>query len=368
MKSNISIIVPVYNVQDYLEDCLDSLINQTYKNIIIICVNDGSTDNSGEILKQYAKRDKRIKVINKQNGGLSSARNAGLKECGTEYVMFCDSDDSYDKKMCERMLRVIEKDQSDISICGINVVYDAHEEMKKSDDRYYSLSYKGKKRINDELIFNTDVAVWNKLFRMEKIKQYNIAFPEGLNNEDFYFYNAYMIISSTASYVVDKLYNYKRRDGSIMSNNFEKGSLSLDHLRVAKKLFGFYKKEGFLKNHINLFWKQWRLSYWFSYEHTSPDMRKIVFEEGKDFVRENIDKYSPEDDELKANIKCIFENKFLKAIKYAPGRIGRAVYKRANIGYRQQLYINQNIERLQTKYDNLVERLDNLMKDDNEKN
>ena len=363
MKNKVSVIVPVYNVQEYLEECLDSLAGQTLKDIDIICVNDGSTDGSDETLKKYAKKDKRIKVINKKNGGLSSARNAGLRECKTDYVMFCDSDDSYDKTICEKMLKAIERDQSDIAICGIKVIYTAHEEMKRSDDKYYSLKYSGEKRINDEVILNTDVAMMNKMFRMKIIKQYNISFPDGLNNEDFYFYNAYMSVASIASFVEDKLYNYKRREGSIMSVNFEKGSLSLDHLKIAERLFEFYRKEGFLRKHIDLFWKQWRLSYWFSYEHTSPDMRKVVVAEGKEFVKNNLDKYPPEDEELKVNIKDTFKNKFLRAVERAPGRIGRGIYRRTNIGYRQQLYINQNIERLQKKYDNLAERLDNLIKE-----
>ena len=363
MKNKLSIIVPVYNVQDYLEECLDSLINQTYKDLAIICVNDGSTDKSSDILKQYAKKDKRIKIINKKNGGLSSARNVGLKECKTEYVMFCDSDDSYNKKMCEKMLGVIEKDQSDIAICGTNIIYDAHKEMKKSDDKYYSLKYHGRQRITDEVILNTDVATCNKLFKMKLIEEHKISFPEGLNNEDFYFYNAYMSVATIASYVDDKLYNYKRRDGSIMSKNFEMGSLSLDHLKVAEKLFDFYKKQGFLKKHVDLFWEQWRLSYWFSYEHTSPDKRKVVFEEGKKFVKKNINDYPPEDKELRNNLKVIFESKLIKAIKYGPGRVGRGIYKKVNIGYRQQLYINQSIERLQSRYDKLTERLDKIAKE-----
>lgn len=361
MKSKISVIVPVYNVRDYLEECLDSLVCQTYKDLTIICVNDGSTDGSDKVLRQYVKRDKRIKVVDKENGGLSSARNAGLRECKTEYVMFCDSDDSFDRTMCEKMLKAIEKDKSDVAICGINVIYDAHEEMKKSDDEYYDLEYNGRTLINDDVILNTDVAMGNKLFKMGIINDNRISFPEGLDNEDFYFYSAYMSVALVASYVNEKLYSYKRRDGSIMSNNFERGSLSLDHLKIAERLFEFYKKEGYLKKHIDLFWKQWRLSYWFSYEHTSPDMREVVFKEGKIFVKKYLEKYSPEDDELRKNIKRIFDNRIILFMRRGCRKVATRMYEKINIGYRQQKYINYNIERLQKRYSGLTKRVEKLI-------
>ena len=146
-----------------------------------------------------------------------------------------------------------------------------------------------------------------------------------------------------------------------MSKNFEKGSLSLDHLKIAEKLFGFYKREGFLKKHIDLFWEQWRLSYWFSFEHTSPDMRSQVVKEGKKFVEKHLEKYSPEDIELKNNIKGIFANKFIKAMRRGCRRIVVGSYEKVNIGYRQQKYINYNIERLQERHSNLAERVERLL-------
>ena len=365
MKAKISIIVPVYNVEDYLTKCLDSLVCQTYKDIKIICVNDGSTDGSGKILSDYAKKDKRISVINKKNGGLSSARNAGLKECNTEYVLFCDSDDFFDKDMCKEMLYTIEHDNSDVAVCVQNVVYIAHEEMKKSDDKYYKLHYSGKKIINDDVILNTDVSVLNKIFRMKIIKDNKIEFPEGLNNEDFYFYNVYMSVSSTISFVRKPLYNYLRRDNSIMSNNFKAGTLSIDHLKIAEKLFIFYKKTGYLEKHTDLFWKQWLLSYWFSYEYTSLDLRKKVYNEAKIFVNNNLDKYPPKDVKVKRGVEIIFKNKLLTLPKRAMKKIFGGAYKKVNIGYRQQRYINYNIERLQKRYEELSERLDEIVKEQN---
>lgn len=98
----ISVIVPVYNVGKYLEECLESLVNQTLENIEIICVNDGSTDNSLNVLNEYRKKDKRITVVNKANGGVSSARNIGLRIARGEYIAFVDADDIAEKRLCER--------------------------------------------------------------------------------------------------------------------------------------------------------------------------------------------------------------------------------------------------------------------------
>ena len=119
----ISIIVPVYNVERYLDKCLDSLRNQTYKNIEIIVIDDGSIDNGGQIADEYAIRDSRIRVIHKINGGLSSARNAGLDSAKGEYIMLIDSDDYVSQNMCEIMLRKAVDDNCQMVECGMVKVF-----------------------------------------------------------------------------------------------------------------------------------------------------------------------------------------------------------------------------------------------------
>ncbi len=356
-KSKLTVIVPVYNVAEYLPKCLDSLTQQTLKDFKIICVNDGATDNSGEILADYAKKDARISVITKKNGGLSSARNAGLKECKTEFVMFCDSDDYYDSKMCEKMLEAIEENESDLAICGTRIVYNTHEDMRESDENYYKLKYKGKNRIDDDLILKTDVAMTNKIFRMRIIRENKIEFPKGLNNEDFYFYNAYMSVSETAYFLREPLYNYVRRENSIMSQNFEAEKLSMDHLLVAEKLLGFYKKTGFIAGHTDLFWTQWVLSYWFSVEHSSKNFKKQIHTRAKDFAEKNFEKYSPKSEKVKNEVIWIWKNSLARrAMRRARSVVAR-VYKKVNIKHRQQRYINSELEGMLDKYDEMVERI-----------
>ena len=238
----VGVVVPIYNGEKTIKRCLNSIMNQTQKRLIIICVNDGSTDKTAQILEDYQLKDRRIRVINQENGGRSAARNAGLSAVKTKYVMFCDDDDEYEPDMCESMLNVIEDSQADIAACGIKVTYKTHSEMRESDDEYYRLKYEGKKDIDDEVIIQTDVSVCNKIFRVNIIKNYDIQFPDGLDNEDFYFYNAYMSAAKTIYFLNKKLYNYIRHSDSIMSDNFEKKKFSVDHLVVAEKLFDFYRK------------------------------------------------------------------------------------------------------------------------------
>ena len=317
-KPKVSVVVSIYNREDYIAGCLDKLIKQSLKNIKIVCVDDGSTDGSAKILKQYAKKDKRIVIVSKENGGLSSARNAGLKKCDTEYVMFCDSDDYYNTKMCEKMVNAIEKSQADLAICEIGVKYEAHKELKPSDDAYYHLRFSGKTAINENVARKTDVSACNKIFRMDVIKKYNINFPDGLNNEDYYFYNAYMSVSTNAYYVNEKLYCYVRHAESIMSDNFDQNQYSPDHLLVAEALFKFYKKNHFLEKHANLFWLQFTESFWFSYYHSAQKHQKRIQALAKKFISKNYAKYKPTSAKAKKEVSAILNNSlWRKAIRKA---------------------------------------------------
>ena len=127
----ISIIVPVYNVEKYLKKCIDSILSQTYKNIEVICINDGSTDSCIDILKEYEKRDERIIVISKENGGLSAARNDGMKKSTGEYVFFVDSDDWIESDMCEVMLGKLIENDADACMCCYTKEFGTHSKVER---------------------------------------------------------------------------------------------------------------------------------------------------------------------------------------------------------------------------------------------
>ena len=142
MKELVSIIVPIYNVSEYLERCIKSLINQTYKNIEIVLVNDGSTDNSLDICKKYQNKDKRIVVLDKKNGGLSDERNYGIERAIVQYITCVDSDDYVTDDYVEFMYNNLKKDDADISICKHIVLFDNNIQMSTATHKKYIIKSK----------------------------------------------------------------------------------------------------------------------------------------------------------------------------------------------------------------------------------
>ena len=225
--TKVSIIVPIYNVELYLQKCLNSILAQTMTDIEVICVNDGSTDNSLHILQQCSALDKRIKVINQRNQGISAARNAGLDVVTSEYVMFVDSDDYIAADMVEKLYNSITKNNTDVALCHIKCINQlspsaAPEVIEWQSwiqpwcDEYAKPSgvYRVPYNIKAEFVST----VWNKLYKTALIKKYNLRFPLGLIQEDEYWLWAYMLHCDTYSYVNEQLYFYVQRSGSIMTS------------------------------------------------------------------------------------------------------------------------------------------------------
>ena len=215
MKPKISIIVPIYNVEEYLSVCLDSLCNQTYSNIEILCVNDGSIDDSERILESYVAKDKRIKFFTQKNAGLATARNVGLENATGKYIMFCDSDDYYQPNMCEEMINCIQSNDVDLVICACDFVIDV--ENNKRSLEYFHLKYFGKWPLTDIIKATTNVVVWNKIFKLDIIQKYHIKFPDGCYPaEDTAFTYSYLSVSKSIFSLNKQLYNYRIRKNSIM--------------------------------------------------------------------------------------------------------------------------------------------------------
>lgn len=218
--SLISIIVPVYNVEQYLSRCVDSLVNQTYHNIEIILVDDGSPDRSGEICDEYAKKDKRVKVIHQSNGGLSDARNTALDIAKGDYLMFVDSDDWIEKKTCEILNRLASDNKADTVIFGLNFVFDSGKVIRSKrgmaglTDKNMCMKY----LIHNVArggIFNY---ACNKMFSSHLFE--GLRFPVGRLAEDQdVIYK--LIHRSQRIYVTEQpLYNYYQRDGSITAAQY----------------------------------------------------------------------------------------------------------------------------------------------------
>ena len=216
----LSIIVPIYNVEKYLHECLDSLINQTYTNLEIILVNDGSTDDCYNICESYKSKDNRIIIIHKENGGLSSARNSGLAVATGEYVTFVDSDDFIDLHTYELLIDELRKEFYDIISMKIKLVNETGKYL--SDFISESINLKDSKDCILELLQYKGIAsVDNKLFKREIIQKF--LFNEDRLNEDVLF--LIKLYSEVEIKQLDTLlggYNYRQREGSVTKSGFNK--------------------------------------------------------------------------------------------------------------------------------------------------
>ena len=202
----VSIVVPVYNVEDYIERCLDSLLNQTLEDIEIIVVNDGSTDGSKQrIIPYIEKYPNKIKYLEKENGGLSSARNFGIPEASGEYIAFLDSDDYVEKDMYEKMYEKAINENSDMVECDFIWEYP----NKKRND--IAKTYDNK----NDMIVKGRVVAWNKLIKRDIIEKNNLRFPEGLRYEDVEFFYKLVPYINKVSFVHELFIHYLQRSNSI---------------------------------------------------------------------------------------------------------------------------------------------------------
>ncbi|MCQ9626454.1 glycosyltransferase [Cetobacterium somerae] len=235
MSPKISIIVPVYKVELYLRKCIDSILNQTFKDFELILVDDGSPDRCGEICDEYRKKDNRIKVLHKKNGGLSSARNAGLDIAKGDYIGFVDSDDWIESDMYEVLYNLCIENNSEIGVINYQIVYPDRQKNKKNSD----LKIFNKKEAMDEILKGRyfEEIVWSKLFKKEAIEK--IRFKEHIKYEDTDFTYRVIHKCEKISYLGKSLYNYLIREGSTM--DMISKEIVLDYIYIYDEMYEFYK-------------------------------------------------------------------------------------------------------------------------------
>lgn len=218
----ISIIVPVYNVEDYLDKCIESLTAQSYKNIEIILVDDGSKDKSGQICDEWSKRDERIQVIHKENGGVSSARNKGIAASTGEWLMFIDGDDYCERNMLQRLYESVVKDKSDFAYCSF---YTDRNGARKANELPIQSGVYNMAEVFKPIMFGTlnalgksmSASLWTGIFSKRIIESYNIAFDAYIRfAEDWLFYAEYITRCKKVSIINEALYNYVQRATSVM--------------------------------------------------------------------------------------------------------------------------------------------------------
>lgn len=213
-KALISVIVPIYKVEKYLDRCVSSIVSQTYSNLEIILVDDGSPDNCPLICDEWQKKDNRIKVFHKKNGGLSDARNCGIDNSNGDYVVFVDSDDYIAKNMIEVLYTTLMEDKTDIAICD----YYISELDKNSPHKFSNKKFIVKDKKFDYLYNEygcVTVVAWNKIYKKSIFE--NIRYPYGKVHEDEFIICDVLKKANSVSYILEPLYYYVQRENSIMN-------------------------------------------------------------------------------------------------------------------------------------------------------
>lgn len=232
MNNMISVVIPVYNVENYLSKCLDSVVGQTYKNLQIILVDDGSTDNSGRICDEYAVMDNRITVIHQDNKGAGAAKNAGLDLVEGELLSLIDSDDYIEPEFYEKMLSAMKKNNSDVVQCLFANVF-----VNNRYNRNFNFPSKSNRKLRTkdflfEMLYDWKYSIfWNKLFKTSLLK--DIRFPVGRKIDDEFFTYKLICNAKKVVNINDCLYNYRMRKTSVMNDNYEY-NLVLDRIDCFK--------------------------------------------------------------------------------------------------------------------------------------
>ena len=237
----VSVIVPFYNVEGYIEKCLDTLVNQTLEDIEIILVNDGSKDNSILIAKKFLENyPKKIVYLEKENGGLSDARNFGIPYAKGEYIAFLDSDDYVEKNMYEEMYALAKKENSDMVQCNFYWEYIDKNKKKIGDMQKYS----NKK----ELITKGRVEAWNKLIKREILENEEIRFPKGLRYEDVEFTYKLAPYLEKVSFIDKPFIHYIQRQNSISNSQNERTAEIFD---ILDNVIKYYKEKNIYEEYKN---------------------------------------------------------------------------------------------------------------------
>ncbi len=348
----ISVVVPIYNTGHVLVRCLDSICSQTYTNLEIICVDDGSTDNSGAILQEYAGKDKRIRVITQSNQGLSAARNAALDIATGVWIAGVDSDDYIDPDTYESCLPVIRNTTAQIICYGTRVV--GHAPLRES---YLKLRYAGLQEVSCELLTRTNVCFWNKLYNRAWLEETSIRFPHGMWFEDEAFFHLNAVRATHIHYLPEVKYNYVVNTGESIMDKAERGhDLIYDRLRVLEYILEHFKQYPIQGERIAM---QLHIaaSLYFSYLRMSKRYREESWNEVWQKFRNMVDTYG------------LLDIKPPAALQYAAQRVSYFYYCPPGVAWKiQELHeILRQREHLSRQLDKSLEKISGMEKQLKEK-
>lgn len=231
MKAVISVIVPVYNVASYLPECLDSILSQDYEELDVILIDDGSTDTSGSLCDDYARRDSRVRVIHQKNAGAAAAKNAGLRAAKGEYLCFADSDDYLEPGAYAYMVSLLQENDADIVRCAFRSLFRSHAELHLTEQSRYVTD--GKAFLTQFITDWTCGLLWNKLYKRSLFV--GVFFEEGHRIDDDYF--TYQGVMNASRVVCDPriVYNYRQRASGVMRSPAAKAQIALDRVDFMAK-------------------------------------------------------------------------------------------------------------------------------------
>lgn len=274
----VSVIVPIYNVEKYIADCIESIVGQTYRELEIILVDDGTRDRSGVICDQYQGKDARIRVIHKENGGLSDARNTGIQEASGKYLLFVDGDDSIAPDCVQKTVECAESNQADVVIFDFQEIEEATGRMDvRSADLLKDAVLDSTK---EPVLLTASPSACNKLYRRDLWVQTGLKFPLNRHYEDLSTIPKLLVHAKRVVYIdSEPLYNYVLREGSIMrSHNFEKS----------------YRDRKAAIDDVTRYYKEQKL-----YEEYKEELEYIAFEHGFFVPSKEIIYYEPKSPYLK---------------------------------------------------------------------
>ncbi|CEP82770.1 glycosyltransferase [Paraclostridium sordellii] len=374
----VSIVVPVYNVEKYLKESLDSAVNQSLKDIEIIAVNDGSTDNSSEILKAYEEKYSNFKVINQENKGLSGARNTGIAECKGEYIYFLDSDDYIDLNSMEYCYKEAKKDNLDILTFDAETFLDEQSNIAEiNKEGFYRENLIESKIMSGEEFYAYSnqkgayrAPVWLNFYKREFIEKNNLIFYEGIVHEDEIHTSKSFILAKKIKYIPKRFFFRRVRENSIMTRKIDESRIKGNYI-IAKETYRLFKDEVLSEKTKNIL-IIWIRKY---YSNCIKYCDSLGLKDKKDFIANNIEKevldtslqFQIENPELfysKCNVK---RNLFLVKTGYHL-LLATSVAIEDYIGYRNDLFIFDrdsikcSLDKLSKVYDNIYD-LNNLPQD-----
>ena len=318
----ISIVIPVYNVEKYLAECLDSVVNQTMRDIQIICVNDGSPDNSRAILQEYAEKDARIEIIDKPNGGLSSARNAAYPHIRGKYALFVDSDDWIELDLCEKTYHKAEETDTPVT------VFFHRDEGDRDFSSMYNPITPGEKTTQEDKLSLLDYPMaWSKLWRTDFLLGNKLYFPEGLCFEDNLVHWQAVTLADKISVVPERLYHYRHSPGSITQTRGEHG---MHIVPIYNKMYDYLVESGYYAVYRKKFISM-KLCAWYSHycrlsSFIKPKfaamIRDSLTEDDREFYRTTPKKLMPK--KIRLFYKMI-DGGLMEAMNYHVSQITRPI-------------------------------------------